>query len=56
MIIGFGVIVTEPQQQRNLEKMINILKTYEVTEQQLSILVEKAKAYKKDMEKIQENF
>ena len=49
----FGVIVTEPQQQRNLEKMINLLKTYEVTEQQLSILVEKAKAYKKDMEKIQ---
>lgn len=49
----FGIIVTEVEQQRNLEKMINTLKTYEVTEQQLSILVEKAKAYKKGLEKLQ---
>lgn len=49
----FGVIVNDAKQQKNLEKMINVLKTYEVTEQQLSILVEKAKVYKKDLEKVQ---
>ena len=48
----FGVMINDEMQQNELASMINNLKTYEITEQQLAILVEKAREYKKKFESI----
>ena len=48
----FGVMINDEMQQNNLANMINNLKTYEISEQQLAILVEKARKYKKELESI----
>ncbi len=48
----FGVMINDEMQQNELANMINNLKTYEITEQQLAILVEKAREYKKELELI----
>lgn len=46
----FGVIINDIVQQNKFAGVINDLKTYEVTEQQLAVLVEKANIFKKEIE------
>lgn len=48
----FGVISKDVVQQNMLANLINDLKTYDVTEEQLSILEEKANEYKKKVESV----
>ena len=46
----FGILSKDEAQQHILANLVNDLKTYDVTEEQLGILVEKAKEYKKKVE------
>lgn len=48
----YGVMVEDVEQQKELADLINKIKTYEVTEEQLTILVEQAKKYKQKLEKM----
>lgn len=48
----YGAIIEDMEQQKEMATLINKIKTYDVTEEQLVMLVEQARIYKQELSKI----